>query len=70
MHKYHRGLHDIIEQRCKELGITMRLGSRVKLPPEGYPTDGRTFEVELEDGSKIPTDFAVSVHFVKRIIRV
>lgn len=65
MNKFHHGLHDIIEDRCRELGIDMRLGSRVKLPPKGYPTDGSQFDVELEDGSKIPADFAVSFSFLR-----
>lgn len=60
MHKYHRGLHELIEKRCNELGVKLHLGSRVKLPEVGYPTDGRTFKVELEDGSSLSTDFAVS----------
>ena len=66
MHKFHRKFHEIIEERCKELGVSMRLGSRVKLPREGYPTDGRTFDVELENGMRIPADFAVSFIFHPR----
>jgi pyruvate/2-oxoglutarate dehydrogenase complex dihydrolipoamide dehydrogenase (E3) component len=64
MNRFHHNLHDIIEARCKELGIAMRLGSRVKVPAEGYPTDGSAFDVELEDGSKIPADFAVKLALV------
>lgn len=59
MNKYHPKLHDIIAERCAELGIQLRTGSRVRVPKEGYPTDGSEFEVELEDGSKISADFAV-----------
>ena len=67
MNKFHHGLHDIIEDRCLELGIDMRLGSRVKIPPKGYPTDGSQFDVELEDGSKIPADFAVRLFFQRKL---
>ena len=59
MNKFHSGLHNIIAERCKELGVELVLGSRVKLPPAGYPTDGSTFNVELMDGRQIPSDLAV-----------
>ena len=62
MHKFHPKFHEIIEERCKELGVSMKLGSRVKLPLQGYPTDGSTFIVELENGSSIPADFAVIIY--------
>ncbi|KAK5119744.1 hypothetical protein LTR85_007320 [Meristemomyces frigidus] len=58
MNKFHPGLHDIIAERAKELGIDLVLGTRVKLPAGGYPTD-RSVEVELTDGRKIPADFAI-----------
>lgn len=61
MNRFDRKLHDLIEERCENLGITMKLGSRVKLPPGGYPTDGSPFSVKLEDGSSIPADFAVKI---------
>lgn len=59
MNRFHPKLHDIISERSAELGINLKLGSRVKLPPGGYPTDGRAFEVELESGEKIPADFVI-----------
>lgn len=59
MNKFDSKLHNIIAERCKELGIQLRTGSRVKVPQGGYPTDGSKFDVELEDGSKIPADFAI-----------
>lgn len=59
MNKFDSRLHDIIAERCKELGVNLKLGSRVKVPSEGYPTDGSRFNVELEDGTSIPADFAV-----------
>lgn len=66
MHKFHQKFHDIIEERCTELGIQMRLGSRVKVPPNGYPADGTSFNVELEDGSKIHADLAVTPLLIKQ----
>lgn len=60
MNRFNSALHDIIAERCRELGVQMILGSRVKVPEQGYPTDGRNFAVEVEDGSSIPADFAVS----------
>jgi pyruvate/2-oxoglutarate dehydrogenase complex dihydrolipoamide dehydrogenase (E3) component len=59
MNKFHPQLDGIIKQRCEELGVKLKLGSRVKLPAKGYPTDGSTFNVELIDGSSVSTDFAV-----------
>lgn len=66
MNRFHPALHEIIEKRCRELGVEMRLGSRVKLPIGGYPSDGRSFEVEMEDGSSIPSDFAVRFSVLPR----
>jgi len=59
MNKFHPQLDRIIKDRCSELGINLKLGSRVKMPAKGYPTDGSIFNVELQDGSSISTDFAV-----------
>lgn len=59
MNKFHPQLDGIIKERCEELGIKLKLGSRVKLPAKGYPTDGSTFNVELMDGTSVSTDFAV-----------
>lgn len=59
MNKFHSEFHDTIANRCNELEIDMVLGSRVRLPAEGYPTDGSHFNVELENGMIIPADFAV-----------
>ncbi|KAK4545935.1 hypothetical protein LTR36_002499 [Oleoguttula mirabilis] len=58
MSRFHPGLHEIIAERCKELGVELVLGSRVKLPSTGYPTD-RSVDVELMGGRKIPADFAI-----------
>ncbi|KYG42106.1 hypothetical protein M433DRAFT_74468 [Acidomyces richmondensis BFW] len=59
MNRFHVGLSNLVIERCKELGVDLELGSRVKLPTNGYPTDGSSFQVELLNGKKIPSDFAI-----------
>lgn len=59
MSKFHHGLHDIVKQRSDDLGINLVLGKRVKLPENGYPTNGQEFQVELQDGINLPADFAI-----------
>jgi NADH dehydrogenase FAD-containing subunit len=60
MSKFDARLHAIVAQRCEKLGVQTVLGrGRVKLPEEGYPTDGREFHVETQDGTRVRTDFAI-----------
>jgi NADH dehydrogenase FAD-containing subunit len=59
INRFHPALHEVVRQRNAELGIDMVLGKRVELPKIGYPVDGKAFEVELVDGTKIPADFAI-----------
>lgn len=60
MSKFDARLHAVVAQRCEELGVQTVLGrGRVKLPEEGYPTDGREFDVEVQDGTRVPADFAI-----------
>ena len=59
MNRFHPKLDDIVKSRFAELDINMKLGSRVKLPKQGYPTSGELFTVDLEDGSTIPADLAI-----------
>ncbi|KAF2847412.1 FAD/NAD(P)-binding domain-containing protein [Plenodomus tracheiphilus IPT5] len=59
MNKFHPGLHDVIKQRCDELNLQLILGQRVKLPEGGYPTDGREFNVLLNNGTQICCDLAI-----------
>ncbi|KAK1763883.1 hypothetical protein QBC33DRAFT_548801 [Phialemonium atrogriseum] len=56
---YHEKLSNIIKDRFKELGVNLVTGSRVIVPPAGFPTDGRAFEVELKDGQKLSTNLAI-----------
>ncbi|KAK3677443.1 vacuolar protein sorting/targeting protein PEP1 [Recurvomyces mirabilis] len=59
MNTFDGKLHEIVKDRCDELGIKLALGSRVKLPPGGFPTDGRAFDIELVDGRKVGTELAI-----------
>ncbi|GAM82966.1 hypothetical protein ANO11243_009520 [Dothideomycetidae sp. 11243] len=59
MNRFHPKLSEMVADRCRELDIDMKWGARVKLPADGYPTDGRTFNVDFEDGSHIAADFAI-----------
>lgn len=60
MSKFHPGLHSIVSQRFSDLGVETVLGrGRVKLPEQGYPTDGSEFTVEVADGTQVPADFAI-----------
>lgn len=60
MNRFDAKLHTIIEERAKELGIELVLGSRVKLPKDGFPTDGSAFDIDLIDGRKLEGfDFAI-----------
>lgn len=60
MSKFHPSLHALVAQRFDELGVKTVLGrGRVALPDNGYPTDGTEFTVDLQDGTKVPADFAV-----------
>lgn len=68
MNKFHHGLDSIIKARCAELGVDLKLGSRVKIPSSGYPISGTRFNVEFEDGSSVPADFAVSHTHVGNVL--
>ncbi|KZT30134.1 FAD/NAD(P)-binding domain-containing protein [Neolentinus lepideus HHB14362 ss-1] len=58
MQTFHPKMHEVIMDRCTELGIDVILGDRVKVPQGGFPTDGSEFEVELTSGRKVPADLA------------
>lgn len=59
MSRFDTRLHDIIEERARELGIDLVLGKRVAIPIEGYPKAG-PYNVILQDGTAIPTDLAIT----------
>ncbi|RAO69147.1 uncharacterized protein BHQ10_005159 [Talaromyces amestolkiae] len=53
-------IKELYPAKCAELGVEIKLGSRVKLPLDGfYPTDGSVFDVELEDESSLKADHAI-----------
>lgn len=65
MNRFASGLDGIVKQRCAELGVNLKLGSRVKIPAEGYPTDGSIVQVECLDGTSIPADMVVVANGLK-----
>lgn len=60
MHNFHPNLDRIIQQRCAELGVQLIMNSRVVIPAKGFPLDGRSFQIDLQNGGHILADFAVS----------
>ena len=38
------------------VGVRTNLGSRLVVPPGGYPHDGRTFDIHLEDGTVLQAE--------------
>ena len=65
MNRFASGLDAIVKQRCAELGVRLVLGSRVKIPANGYPADGSIVNVECVDGTKIPADMVVVANGLK-----
>ncbi|OQD63243.1 hypothetical protein PENPOL_c010G08862 [Penicillium polonicum] len=59
MPSFHSALHDLIKRRFDELGIRLITGSRVTVPPSGFPNDGRTFDVQLTNGTTESTQFVI-----------
>ncbi|QKX63506.1 uncharacterized protein TRUGW13939_10677 [Talaromyces rugulosus] len=59
MPHFHEKLHGIIAKRFDALGIQLITGSRVVVPPNGFPRDGESVEVELTNGTKLKTDFVI-----------
>ncbi|KAK3321974.1 hypothetical protein B0H66DRAFT_474515 [Apodospora peruviana] len=57
---YHEGLSNLIKERFRELGVKLVTGSRAVVPPAGFPNDdNKPFEVRLQDGSSVKTEFAI-----------
>ncbi|KAJ5186116.1 hypothetical protein N7472_010956 [Penicillium cf. griseofulvum] len=59
MPSFHHGLHGLIKRRFDELGIRLITGSRVTIPPGGFPNDGSTFDVHLTNGTTESTQFVI-----------
>ncbi|KAL2802572.1 hypothetical protein BJX63DRAFT_425977 [Aspergillus granulosus] len=53
MPQYHEGLHNLIMERFSELGIKFITGSRIQVPPEGFPAS-TPFTVNLTNGTSLP----------------
>lgn len=59
MPNFHPKLHDLVKKRFDELGVRLVTGSRVVIPPEGFPNDGTPFDVKLTNGSTESTGFVI-----------
>ncbi|EST08196.1 Pyridine nucleotide-disulfide oxidoreductase, NAD-binding domain protein [Kalmanozyma brasiliensis GHG001] len=61
MNTFHPDLHDVVAKRFAERGVRTRLGVRVDLPREGFPTfeEGKMVDVRLQDGSKLEADLVL-----------
>lgn len=65
MNKYHPKFHELIMDRCNELGIEVITNDRVKIPAGGFPVDSSArFDVELTSGKKVPADFVVCLDII------
>jgi NADH dehydrogenase FAD-containing subunit len=56
---YHEALSNLIKDRFKELGVNLVTGSRVVVPPGGFPNNGQTFDICLQDGRTLSAEFAI-----------
>lgn len=59
MPHYHEKFHGLVKTRFDELGVKLITGARVKLPPNGFPSDGSAFDVELTNGQTVSTEFVI-----------
>lgn len=58
MNRFHPGLDAIVRRRFDEVGVKVITGERVKLPAEGFPTDGMPTTVHTTN-SDIPADLVI-----------
>jgi NADH dehydrogenase FAD-containing subunit len=57
---YHEGLSNLIKARFVELGVNLVTGSRVVVPPGGFPNHGgKPFDIQLQDGRTLSAEFAI-----------
>ncbi|KAK4038061.1 putative FAD binding protein [Parachaetomium inaequale] len=59
---YHEGLSNLIKARFAELGVKLVTGSRVVVPPGGFPNNsngGKPFDIQLQDGRTLSAEFAI-----------
>ncbi|KAL4778064.1 hypothetical protein BJX76DRAFT_366777 [Aspergillus varians] len=56
MPQYHPRLHGLIKERFDALGVKFITGSRIQVPPTGFPTT-TPFSVHLTDGTELPSKY-------------
>ncbi|KZO94367.1 FAD/NAD-P-binding domain-containing protein [Calocera viscosa TUFC12733] len=59
MNNFHPKMHEVIMDRCKELGIDVIVEDRVKVPPAGFPVGKGEFNIQMQSGKTIQADFAI-----------
>ncbi|KAJ5588013.1 uncharacterized protein N7459_003778 [Penicillium hispanicum] len=59
MPTFHPQFHELIQRRFDELGIRLITGTRVTIPPGGFPPAGTRFDVQLTNGTAESTDFVI-----------
>lgn len=59
MPRFHPMFHDLLSGRFKELGVKTVLNTRVVIPEGGFPNNGATFDVGLNDGSSIKAQLVI-----------
>ncbi|KAF9268462.1 FAD/NAD(P)-binding domain-containing protein [Marasmius fiardii PR-910] len=61
LNRFGPGLHEIVMNRCSELGIDVIVGERIVVPPGGFPTSPTEgeFEVRLKSGGTVKADFVL-----------
>ncbi|KAL0577690.1 hypothetical protein V5O48_004294 [Marasmius crinis-equi] len=53
MNRFGPELHDVVMERCHELGIDVILGNRLVVPHAGFPDDEEEFDVQLSGGGSV-----------------
>lgn len=59
MPQYHEKFHELVKKRFDDLGVELITGSRVSVPPNGFPNNGTPFDVQLTNGETISTEFVI-----------
>lgn len=59
MPQYHEKFHELVKKRFDDLGVDLITGSRVSVPPNGFPNNGTPFDVQLTNGETISTEFVI-----------
>ncbi|PYI01249.1 FAD/NAD(P)-binding domain-containing protein [Aspergillus sclerotiicarbonarius CBS 121057] len=59
MPQFHHGLHELVKKRFEELGINLITGTRIVVPQDGFPNNGTPFNVQLNNGTSLTTEFVI-----------